>query len=132
MLTDKAVHLTSVRVRGSGDPQKNERLIIQKEDLKREKEEAEKEKDRIYDEVGIMICRIPNANAQEVLIRYYLEEKSMQEVAEKMHYCRRQIARFWDTGLEELEKLLAAEAVGDVTSMRSDAPVKTIDAHRFL
>ena len=73
MLTDRAVHMNQVRVRCSADPQKNERLIAQIDELEREKAAAEKERDRIYGEVQAAIVLIREPKAQEILIRHYLD-----------------------------------------------------------
>ena len=110
MLTDKSVHLTQVRVCGGGDPQKNERLIAQKDELEREQAAAEKERDQVFEEVKWMISRIREPKAQKVLILYYLNGKTWEQAAAKIHYSKVQAYRFRDIGYQELEEILKNEA----------------------
>ncbi len=110
MMTDIAVHLSEVHVRSSGDPQKNEWYMAQKDELEREKTEAEAEKEQVLNQVRKMISRIPNPDAQEVLIHYYLNGKTWEQAAQEIHYSKMQAYRLRDEGYEELERMLQERA----------------------
>ena len=104
MLTDRAVHMNQVRVRCSADPQKNERLIAQIDELEREKATAETERDRIYGEVQAAIVLIREPKAQEILIRHYLDGLNWSETAREVKYSRRQMIRYREMGYAEIEE----------------------------
>ena len=104
MMTDRAVHMNQVRVCCSADPQKNERLIAQIDELEREKAAAEKERDRIYREAQVAIGLIREPKAQEILIRHYLDGLNWSETAREVKYSRRQMIRYREMGYAEIEE----------------------------
>ena len=106
MLGVRTPELTDVKVKSSPDLQKNERLIAMKADLEREKEEAKAEMNRIRGEVEVMIGKISDPVAEEVLIRYYLDGTSLKKVGNIIKYSETQTRRLRDIGLEELEHTL--------------------------
>ncbi len=109
MMTDKSVHLTDIRVCGSGDPQKNEWLYAEKDELVRKKEEMAKERDRIFDEVRKMIFTIEEPTAQEILIHHYLRGLSWSQTARKVRYSMRQMIRYRELGYAEIEEKLTID-----------------------
>ena len=60
----------------------------------------------MLDRVRKVIYRIPNPDAQEVLIRYYLSGKTWEQAAQEIHYSKMQVYRLRDEGYEELERML--------------------------
>ena len=107
MLGIKTPRLTDVKVKSSPDLQKNERLIVMKADLEREKAEAEAEAQRIRADAEVMIGMVSNPDAQTVLIRHYLDGMSLREIGREIKYSDTQALRFRNLGLEELEGMLA-------------------------
>ena len=109
MLGIKTPRLTDVKVKSSPDLQKNERLIVMKADLEREKAEAEAEAQRIRADAEVMIGMVSNPDAQTVLIRHYLDGMSLREIGREIKYSDTQALRFRNLGLEELEGMLAEQ-----------------------
>ncbi len=110
LLTDTSVHLTDMPHSDSPDLQKHETLHAEIDELEREIAVAEKSKQEVVTEVGMMLTRLQDPLGQRALILYYLEKKCWTEVAEKMQFSIAQTYRFRDVGLAELEKLLRSAA----------------------
>ena len=106
MLGVKTPRLTDVKVKSSPDLQKNERLIVMKADLEREKAEAEAEARRIRADAEVMIGMVSNPDAQTVLIRHYLDGLNWSKTAAEVGYSRIQVYRFMNQGYEEIEAML--------------------------
>ena len=109
MLGVRTPELTDVKVKSSPDLQKNERLIAMKADLEREKKEAEAEMKRIRGELEVMIGKISDPVAEEVLIHYYLDGMNLKKIGIAIKYSETQTRRFRDIGLEELENVLTEQ-----------------------
>lgn len=110
LLTDTSVHLTDMPHSDSPDLQKHETLHAEIDELEREITVAEKSKQEVVTEVGMMLTRLQDPLGQCALILYYLEKKRWTEVTEKMQFSIAQTYRFRDVGLAELEKLLRTAA----------------------
>ena len=110
LLTDTSVHLTDMPHSDSPDLQKHETLHAEIDELEREIAAAEKTKQDVRTEIGMMLTRLKEPLGQRALILYYLEKNRWTEVADKMQFSIAQTYRFRDMGLAELEALLEAAA----------------------
>ena len=106
LLTDTAAHLNDVRTSNSPDPQKNETVHAEIDEAEREIQQAEKERDRIHEETGMMICRLSDTISQKILILYYLKNMSWRKVSRRIGYSRSHILRYRNAGCAELEEIL--------------------------
>ena len=103
LLTDTSVHLTDMPHSDSPDLQKHETLHAEIDELEREIAAAEKTKQDVRTEIGMLLTRLKEPLGQRALILYYLEKKRWTEVADKMQFSIAQTYRFRDAGLAELE-----------------------------
>lgn len=108
LLTDTLVHMTDMPHSDSPDLQKHETLHAEIDELEREIAVAEKAKQDVRTEIGMMLTRLKEPLGQRALILYYLEKKRWIEVADKMQFSIAQTYRFRNAGLGELEALLEA------------------------
>ena len=111
LCTDTANHLRETPGNHGADLQKNERLIAEIDSVERELEEARREAENIRNEIGIMICRISNPLTQKILMLYYLENKTWNDVAGLIKYGVAQMHRYRESGYVEIEKMLEDQGI---------------------
>ena len=95
----------------STDQQKILTILAEIDEIEQKTAEAEKEAQKIRLEVGMTICRIADPDVQRILMLYYLENKSWQEIVHIMQYSRPHIYRYQYAGYEEIEKILNNDAL---------------------
>ena len=104
LLTDTAVHISENPHAESTDKQRDQAIHAEIDMIERKIKEIKEEIETLKKEIGMTICRISDPISQTILIKYYLEYKSWQEIAEALNYSRSQIYRYRDAGYEELKR----------------------------
>ena len=106
LLTDRSVHLSNKPRGSSPDQQRMQTVFAEIDALEREKAQAEAEAEALRIEVGRMICQVSDPHSQKVLMMYYLDHLTWNEISDKVKYSRTQMHRFTEKGYTELENIL--------------------------
>ena len=105
MTTDNAYHLTGPIGHGQTDRDKTGTLIAEKCDAEKELAEAEKAAAQILDEIGTVISRIGNQNAQDVIRLRYVDGKKYDDIAAETMFSVPRVYQLRRSGIEEVERI---------------------------
>ena len=88
----------------AGSPQAGVVLLVEREDAKQRKLDAEKNRlAELITKADEAIDTVPDTKMRRVLKLYYLENLSTKEVAEKMNYTVQHVNRLLNKGLEMVQ-----------------------------
>ena len=106
MATDASYHMNGPIGHGHVDEDRTGMLIAEKCDAEKELAEAEKIAAKILNEVGTVISRIEDQDAQDVIRLRYVDEMQYDDIAEKKVFSIQRIYQLRKTGIEEVEKMI--------------------------
>ena len=109
MATDDAYHLTGPIGCGQTDRDRTGTLIAEKCDAEKELAEAKKAAAEILDEVGTVISRIGNPDAQDVIRLRYVDGKKYNDIAVETMFSVPRVYQLRRTGIAEVETLIGSE-----------------------
>lgn len=102
---DISPHLTDIKVQASSDPQRAQEVWVRLIDTK---DELLREIDSLIDlemEINRNLEKLPPIE-YDVLSKLYVQNLSVQEVADQMNYHRQSIYEIKKKGLEKLQKII--------------------------
>ena len=109
LATDTANHLKGVPTGGYGDGDRTGRIMAEIVDTEQQLAEAKEEAERIRLEVRETVAQMDDPVSQKTILLYYLENQTMQEIAEEICYRHTYAYRYLEMGLAEIERILTNE-----------------------
>ena len=109
LATDTAKHLKEASPGRNGNEDRIGRIMAVIVDTERQIAAAKEEAEQIRLEVRETVAQIKDPMSQKTILLYYLENRTMREIAEEICYSRTQTFRILETGLAEIERNLPDE-----------------------
>ncbi len=102
----KTSQLTGMPHSDSPDLQKEQTRTVEIDELKERIAEGLEWIEKWKLEIGEIISKIDDPISQRVLILHFVHDKDWKEAAKEVGYCERNMRRFREKGLTELEEML--------------------------
>ena len=106
---DTANHLNVASTGGKSDADKIGRIMAEAADTEQQIAEAKEEAQRIRLEVRETVTQIDNPVSQKVIMKHYLDNRTVPETAKELGFCLTHTYRYQDAGYAEIERILAEE-----------------------
>ena len=106
LATDTANHLNARTTAGKADEDRIGRILAEVADTEQQIAAAKEEAEKIRLEVREIVTQIKEPVRQKTIIRHYLENRTLQEIADEICYSLSHTYRVQEMGFAEIETIL--------------------------